>query len=68
MSLYWFAHCPVHKIRCDAGDSHGLKGIEFNEENFGLFARQHAQCGIILCCDPDMESDPELYQCEEFKT
>jgi hypothetical protein len=66
MSLYWYAYCPAHKVRCEAGDSHGEKPIEFVEE-FGLFAREHAGCRIQLCCDPDHESDPEFYECEEFK-
>ena len=42
MSLYWYAHCPEHKVRCEAGDSHAKKPIEFTEE-FGLFAREHAR-------------------------
>ena len=66
MSLYWYAYCETHGVRCEAGDSHGEGPIRL-EEDFGLFLRQHSRCGVKLCCDPDIESDPEYYACEEWK-
>lgn len=65
MSLYWYAYCEDHKVSCEAGVSHLGNGIEF-EDFFGIFLRQHSQCGVKLCCDPDPESDPDLYECERL--
>lgn len=66
MSLYWYAYCDTHKLRCEAGDSHSDQAIRL-EPSLGLFLRQHSQCGVKLCCDPDDVSDPEYFECEEWK-
>lgn len=64
MSVYWYAYCPQCGKRCDAGTSHASGNFYFDDP-LGRFIQRHANHAIKFVGDPDPETCPDLYECEE---